>query len=62
MEYISPDTLKDDQKAASGRPDDTYYRVLILTDKSTLHAGNKDLPIIPAWWPRWKSAPARNHP
>ncbi|EJL87980.1 HlyD family type I secretion periplasmic adaptor subunit [Pantoea sp. GM01] len=47
VEYISPDTLKDDQKAASGRPDDTYYRVLILTDKSTLHAGNKDLPIIP---------------
>jgi adhesin transport system membrane fusion protein len=47
VEYISPDTLKDDQKAASGRPDDTYYRVLILTDKSTLQAGNKDLPIIP---------------
>jgi adhesin transport system membrane fusion protein len=47
VEYISPDTLKDDQKAASGRPDDTYYRVLILTDKSTLHAGNKELPIIP---------------
>lgn len=47
VEYISPDTLKDDQKAASGRPDDTYYRVLILTDKSTLHAGNKDMPIIP---------------
>lgn len=47
VEYISPDTLKDEQKAASGRPDDTYYRVLILTDKSTLHAGNKDLPIIP---------------
>ncbi|MBK4783587.1 MAG: HlyD family type I secretion periplasmic adaptor subunit [Pantoea sp. Pent] len=47
VEYISPDTLKDDQKAASGRPDDTYYRVLILTDKSTLHAGNKYLPIIP---------------
>lgn len=47
VEYISPDTLKDEQKAASGRPDDTYYRVLILTEKSTLHAGNKDLPIIP---------------
>ncbi len=47
VEYISPDTLKDDQKAASGRPDDTYYRVLILTDKSTLKAGNKELPIIP---------------
>lgn len=47
VELISPDTLKDDQKAASGRPDDTYYRVLILTDKSFLEAGGKKLPIIP---------------
>lgn len=45
--HISPDTLKDDQKAAAGRPDDTYYRVLVLTDKNALHAGGKDLPIIP---------------
>ena len=47
VEHISPDTLKDDQKAASGRGDDTYYRVLILTDKSSLEAGGKSLPIIP---------------
>jgi len=47
VEHISPDTLKDDQKAAAGRPDDTYYRVLILTDSSSLHAGGKELPIIP---------------
>jgi adhesin transport system membrane fusion protein len=47
VEHISPDTLKDDQKAAAGRPDDTYYRVLILTDSSTLEAGGKSLPIIP---------------
>ncbi|WP_438866556.1 HlyD family type I secretion periplasmic adaptor subunit [Pseudomonas sp. L1(2025)] len=47
VEHISPDTLKDDQKAAAGRPDDTYYRVLILTDRSTLDAGGKSLPIIP---------------
>lgn len=47
VEHISPDTLKDDQKAAAGRPDDTYYRVQILTDKSVLQAGGKDLPIIP---------------
>lgn len=47
VEHISPDTLKDDQKAASGRPDDTYYRVLILTDKSSLTAGGKEMPIIP---------------
>ncbi|EIM13318.1 HlyD family type I secretion periplasmic adaptor subunit [Pseudomonas chlororaphis] len=47
VEHISPDTLKDDQKAAAGRPDDTYYRVLVLTDKSALQAGDKELPIIP---------------
>ncbi|CUU25249.1 hemolysin secretion protein D [Duffyella gerundensis] len=47
VEHISPDTLKDDQKSAAGRPDDTYYRVLILTDSSTLNAGGKELPIIP---------------
>lgn len=47
VEHISPDTLKDDQKAAAGRPDDTYYRVLILTDSSSLEAGGKSLPIIP---------------
>lgn len=47
VEHISPDTLKDDQKAAQGRPDDTYYRVLILTDSSMLKAGGKELPIIP---------------
>ncbi|WP_217549265.1 HlyD family type I secretion periplasmic adaptor subunit [Pantoea sp. GbtcB22] len=47
VELISPDTLKDDQKAAAGRPDDTYYRVMVLTDKSYLEAGGKQLPIIP---------------
>ncbi|MBC3272289.1 MULTISPECIES: HlyD family type I secretion periplasmic adaptor subunit [Pseudomonas] len=47
VEHISPDTLKDDQKAAAGRPDDTYYRVLVLTDSSELNAGGKALPIIP---------------
>jgi adhesin transport system membrane fusion protein len=47
VEHISPDTLKDDQKAAAGRGDDTYYRVLILTEKSSLEAGGKSLPIIP---------------
>lgn len=47
VEFISPDTLKDDAKAAAGRPDDTYYRVMVLTDTSTLNAGGKSLPIIP---------------
>lgn len=47
VEFISPDTLKDDAKAAAGRPDDTYYRVMVLTDSSALNAGGKTLPIIP---------------
>lgn len=47
VEHISPDTLKDDQKAAAGRQDDTYYRVLVLTESSVLEAGRKSLPIIP---------------
>lgn len=47
VEFISPDTLKDDAKAAAGRPDDTYYRVMVLTESSTLNAGGKALPIIP---------------
>ncbi|MDI6958273.1 HlyD family type I secretion periplasmic adaptor subunit [Pantoea sp. Pa-EAmG] len=47
VENISPDTLKDDQKAAAGRPDAIYYRVMVLTDKSHLDAGGKSLPIIP---------------
>lgn len=47
VEMISPDTLKDDQKTASGRQDDTYYRVTVLTDSSTLEAGGQSLPIIP---------------
>lgn len=47
VQHISPDTLKDDQKAAAGRPDDTYYRVLILTDSSSLQTSDKSLPIIP---------------
>ena len=47
VSLVSPDTLKDDAKAAAGRPDDTYYRVMVLTDSSTLTAGGKSLPIIP---------------
>jgi adhesin transport system membrane fusion protein len=46
VEHISPDTLKDEQSAAAGR-DDTYYRVLVLTDSSSLQTGGKSMPIIP---------------
>lgn len=47
VEVISADTLKDEEKLASGRPDSTYYRVLVLTDSNTLNVGGRELPIIP---------------
>ena len=45
VELISPDTLRDDEQRSAGN--DRYYRVLVRTTTSTLHAGGKDLPIIP---------------
>lgn len=47
VQLISPDTLKDDQRTATGKPDDTYYRVYVLTEHNELDAGGKRLPIIP---------------
>lgn len=47
VELISPDTIDDDKKVATGRPDATYYRVMILTDKSYLEVKGDNLPIIP---------------
>lgn len=47
LEHISPSTLKDDQRAAAGRPDDSYYRVLVLTRSNALQAAGRNLPIIP---------------
>lgn len=46
VQYISPDTLKDDAKAATGK-DATFYRVQVLTDRAYLDAGGKHLPILP---------------
>ncbi|MBR8409011.1 HlyD family type I secretion periplasmic adaptor subunit [Burkholderia cenocepacia] len=47
VKHVSPDTLKDEERRAAGRPDATYYRVLVLTDTNALHAGGKDLQILP---------------
>ncbi len=47
VEYVSPDTLKDDEKSRAGRPDATYYRLVVRTDKAALAAGGKEYPIIP---------------
>ncbi|MEJ8857638.1 HlyD family type I secretion periplasmic adaptor subunit [Variovorax robiniae] len=45
LELISPDTLKDEQRR--GQPDDTFYRVVVRTDKAELERGDKTFPIIP---------------
>jgi len=47
VQMISPDTLKEEQKAPGSRGDDSYYRVQVLTDSSVLQAGGQALPIIP---------------
>ena len=43
VELISADTLREERS----RDEASYYRVLVRTSKSTLRAGDKDLPIIP---------------
>lgn len=48
VEHLSPDTLRDDEKARQGaRGDTSYYRLLVRTDKASLSAGDKEFPIIP---------------
>jgi len=47
VELISPDTIKDDELARQGRPDTSFYRVLIRTDQAELTRGDKRFPIIP---------------
>jgi len=44
IEYISPDALGDTEKAAA---DQTYYRVTLRSDRSTLKEKGKPLPILP---------------
>lgn len=43
LELISPDTLREERRGV----EETYYRVLVRTQGSSLRAGGKDLPIIP---------------
>ncbi len=47
LEHISPDTLKDEEKARQGKGDSTYYRVFVRTDKASLNVKDKVFPIIP---------------
>ncbi|MDN7860469.1 HlyD family type I secretion periplasmic adaptor subunit [Burkholderia cepacia] len=44
---VGPDTVKDEQRAASGRPDATYYRLMVETDANALEVAGRRLPILP---------------
>lgn len=44
---VGPDTVKDEQRAASGRPDATYYRLMVETDANALDVAGRRLPILP---------------
>ena len=46
VERISADTIVDDKGEAAQRPE-TYYRVMVRTDKNHLGADDNPLPIIP---------------
>ncbi len=45
VDYISPDALAEEGKAAS--PEATYYRALVRADVSTLRKGGKPLSVLP---------------
>jgi len=47
VEHLSPDTLKDEEKARVPGADASYYRLLVRTDRASLSAGGKEFPIIP---------------
>jgi membrane fusion protein, adhesin transport system len=45
IEYISPDALGDTER--QGANDQTYYRVLVRSERSTLKQGSKPLQVLP---------------
>lgn len=50
VQNISPGALKDEESKAARRPgtDDTYYRVMVLTENNTLtKTGSRELRVIP---------------
>lgn len=50
VQSISPGALKDEENRAARRPgaDDTYYRVMVLTESNTLtKSGSQELRVIP---------------
>ncbi|WP_033354878.1 HlyD family type I secretion periplasmic adaptor subunit [Burkholderia ubonensis] len=44
---VGPDVVKDEQRSAAGRPDATYYRLMVETDANALDVAGKRLPILP---------------
>ena len=47
LEYISPDTVREDQRRATGTDADNYYRVMVRTNQANLVKNGKNLQIIP---------------
>ena len=48
ISYISPDALGDAEPRGGAAPDNTYYRVIIRTERtSTLREKGKPLPVLP---------------
>lgn len=47
LEYISPDTVREDQRRATGTDADNYYRVMVRTNQANLVKNGKTLQIIP---------------
>lgn len=48
VEQISPDTVREDQKRATGIPEkDNYYKALVRTNEASLVKNGESLPVIP---------------
>ena len=56
VERISADTIVDEQRATGTSSGETFYRVMVRTDKNHLGTdGAIRCRSSPAWWRRWKS-------
>ena len=46
VQLIGPDTVRDDPRAAQ-QGDNAYYRMIVITERPSVKAGSKEMPIIP---------------
>ena len=53
LEHISADTIVDERGSS-------FYQIRVRTEQNYLGTTAAPLPIIPEWWRRWISSPARN--